>query len=318
MSTRKIKDAVDLSTGEKVYYKSHAKATYMSDGRTVEDAIKTAGGGGGMAVIDHGTEDTTFELTPNVIHKWGIVPSLTLSIPKDSDGSVNQFKAVFTTGSDFTLSLPNTIRWMNLETPTFLSNYQYELSIQDGRIAYAVFEKQFDNGQFLTYIESDGQDYILTDIYIDSNIYGVSCKSAPLFDGATKSGAVAGVNNKSGSSNMPFALYYGSSDYKFGWNGSIVSEGTFGNGIVKTIEKRNTQITLSASFPLCIFGLNIEGTITYNELPQRLYRLQFFDVDGNAIIDLRPFERMSDGAIGLIDYVSGKFYESALGVMVGE
>ena len=39
MSTRKIKDAKDLSTNELIYFKGHAKATYMSDGTTVEDAI---------------------------------------------------------------------------------------------------------------------------------------------------------------------------------------------------------------------------------------------------------------------------------------
>lgn len=39
MSTRNIKDAKDLSTGELIYFKGHAKATFLSDGRTVEDAI---------------------------------------------------------------------------------------------------------------------------------------------------------------------------------------------------------------------------------------------------------------------------------------
>ena len=36
---RKVKDAVDLSTNEKIYFKGHAKATYLSDGRNVEDAL---------------------------------------------------------------------------------------------------------------------------------------------------------------------------------------------------------------------------------------------------------------------------------------
>lgn len=39
MATRKIKDAKDLSTNDLIYFKGHAKATYMSDGTTVEDAI---------------------------------------------------------------------------------------------------------------------------------------------------------------------------------------------------------------------------------------------------------------------------------------
>ena len=40
MSTRKVKDAKDLTSNELIYFKSHAKATYMSDGSTVEDAVK--------------------------------------------------------------------------------------------------------------------------------------------------------------------------------------------------------------------------------------------------------------------------------------
>ena len=39
MSTRKIKDAKDLESNELIYFKGHAKATFMSDGRSVEDAI---------------------------------------------------------------------------------------------------------------------------------------------------------------------------------------------------------------------------------------------------------------------------------------
>ena len=39
MSTRKIKNAVNNTTGELIYFKGHAKATFMSDGSTVEDAI---------------------------------------------------------------------------------------------------------------------------------------------------------------------------------------------------------------------------------------------------------------------------------------
>ena len=44
MATRKIKDAKDLSTNELIYFKGHAQATYMSDGRTVEEAITSSAG----------------------------------------------------------------------------------------------------------------------------------------------------------------------------------------------------------------------------------------------------------------------------------
>lgn len=44
MSTRNIKDAKDLTTGELIFFKGHAQATFMSDGRTVEEAINSVGG----------------------------------------------------------------------------------------------------------------------------------------------------------------------------------------------------------------------------------------------------------------------------------
>lgn len=37
--SRKVKNIKDLSTGELIYVKGHAKSIYMSDGSTVEDAI---------------------------------------------------------------------------------------------------------------------------------------------------------------------------------------------------------------------------------------------------------------------------------------
>ena len=53
MATRKIKDAKDLDTGELIYFKGHAQATFMSDGRTVEEAVSGMSGGSG------GTIDTS-------------------------------------------------------------------------------------------------------------------------------------------------------------------------------------------------------------------------------------------------------------------
>ena len=45
MAPRKIKDAKDLSTNELIYFKSHAKATFMSDGVSVEDKINNFNNG---------------------------------------------------------------------------------------------------------------------------------------------------------------------------------------------------------------------------------------------------------------------------------
>lgn len=64
MATRKIKDAQDTTTNELIYFKGHAKATYMSDGRNVEDAIHqigTGGGGGGGITVE---TDPIFSASP--------------------------------------------------------------------------------------------------------------------------------------------------------------------------------------------------------------------------------------------------------------
>ena len=57
MSTRKIKDAKDLSTNELIYFKGHAQATYMSDGRTVEEAVSSMSGGGTIDTSNFATKD---------------------------------------------------------------------------------------------------------------------------------------------------------------------------------------------------------------------------------------------------------------------
>lgn len=56
MANRIIKDAKDAKSNELIYFRGHAKATYMSDGRTVEDAINSAGTGGGADMSNYYTK----------------------------------------------------------------------------------------------------------------------------------------------------------------------------------------------------------------------------------------------------------------------
>ena len=66
MSTRNIKDAKDLTTGELIYFKSHAQATFMSDGRTVEEAVSE------MSAVDTSNLATKDELA----QKQDIIPDI--------------------------------------------------------------------------------------------------------------------------------------------------------------------------------------------------------------------------------------------------
>lgn len=128
MSTRKIKDGkVD---GEKVYFKGHAQATYMSDGRTVEEAVKK---GCAYPVVNHGTNDTTFTLTPNTFHIWEEVAALDLSLGDETSGIANEFLFQFTSGATpTTLTLPDSIKWANDIAPAISENMIYQVSVLNG------------------------------------------------------------------------------------------------------------------------------------------------------------------------------------------
>jgi len=79
-------------------------------------------------VTDHGTADTTFELTPNVLHKWGEVASLTLTLGAETPGVVNEYMFEFTSGATATqLQLPETVKWVT--TPEIAASMVYQVSI---------------------------------------------------------------------------------------------------------------------------------------------------------------------------------------------
>ena len=64
MSTRKIKDAKDRNTNELIYFKGHAKATFMSDGTTVEDAINNIENGD-IDLSEYTKKDEVYEVLMN-------------------------------------------------------------------------------------------------------------------------------------------------------------------------------------------------------------------------------------------------------------
>ena len=74
---------------------------------------------------------STQEIQPNKFYKFGEVSSLNITLAAITDTSVlNEYMFEFTSGSTATtLTLPNTIKW--LETPTIESNKIYQCSIVD-------------------------------------------------------------------------------------------------------------------------------------------------------------------------------------------
>jgi hypothetical protein len=81
-------------------------------------------------VIDHGTNDTTYTLTPNIFHKWDIVNTLNLTLGAEETGITNEYLFQFKSGSEGTsLSLPSNIVWINNEVPIIYPNCLYQVSI---------------------------------------------------------------------------------------------------------------------------------------------------------------------------------------------
>ena len=78
-------------------------------------------------------------MTPNVLHKWGTITSLTLTFPTSSGQYVDEYKAVFTAGTNFSIAVPDTMKWVNGQIPTFTEGLQYELSVLDSRILICSF-----------------------------------------------------------------------------------------------------------------------------------------------------------------------------------
>ena len=117
MSTRKIKDAKDLSTNELIYFKGHAQATYMSDGRTVEDAINN--------VTDFKTINGE-------------------SILGNGDITIVEPRILEFTGEQLTADQLN----RNIETYNKILNHEkvivYEPALE-GRPMYPLYIKSFDN-----------------------------------------------------------------------------------------------------------------------------------------------------------------------------
>ena len=79
--------------------------------------------------IEHGTNDTTLTIEPNVFHIWDEVSSLEINLGEPLLGIVSEYFFQFTSGTTpTTLILPDTIQWIN-DAPEIEENKTYQCSI---------------------------------------------------------------------------------------------------------------------------------------------------------------------------------------------
>ena len=85
---------------------------------------------GWLRLVNHGTADTTFALTPNAMHVWGQVAQLRLTLGAAVPNIVNEYAFEFQSPATPTnLSLPATLKWYNNYVTPVRANKRYQASI---------------------------------------------------------------------------------------------------------------------------------------------------------------------------------------------
>lgn len=164
---RKIVDCKDTTTGALVYPKTHGDAVLLSDGRSVATAIEQAEAAqefflteeeadelyqpkGDYALKSELTDnvayplenhtEATLEITPNVLHVWGEMTALTVTLGAEVEGRANEYLFQFSSGATATtLTLPSDLVWANGEALAPEANKTYQVSIVNGYAVYSAF-----------------------------------------------------------------------------------------------------------------------------------------------------------------------------------
>lgn len=109
----------------------HQKTT-----KNLKGAKGDKGDDGYLRQVTHGKSDTTFALTPNVMHVWDEVETLTLTLsPNTDENRLAEYCFQFSspTNKATTLSISD-VKWLNNEVPILRAGKTYQGSIVNGVI----------------------------------------------------------------------------------------------------------------------------------------------------------------------------------------
>ena len=105
--------------------------THQKTNKNLKGAKGDKGDDGYLRQQQHGKNDTTFALTPNVMHVWDEVDSLTLTLsPNTKEGALAEYCFQFTSPANqpTTLSISD-VKWLNNEVPIVRPSKTYQGSI---------------------------------------------------------------------------------------------------------------------------------------------------------------------------------------------
>ena len=110
--------------------------THQKTNKNLKGAKGDKGDDGYLRVVQHGKSDTTFALTPNTMHVWDEVETLTLTLsPNTKEGALAEycFQFISPTNKATTLSISD-VKWLNDEVPIVRPSKTYQGSIVNGVI----------------------------------------------------------------------------------------------------------------------------------------------------------------------------------------
>ena len=177
----------------------------------------------------------------------------------------------------------------------------------------------------LSYVESNGNSYVLTDVIVGGNSFDFTIEFTCLSDFSSTNGMYGCIfGARQASTNRDYqltsfrangttrngTLRYGNSNNQI--DAQLIKDATqkcsLKNGVYTAPDRTTTEITLTADettpCPIAIFALNENGTISQNGK----MRLYYFKVTGtNKSAEYFPAQRKSDGVVGLYEEISDTF-----------
>lgn len=140
-----------------------------------ESGGSSEGGSSAYAEVNHGTSDSTFELTPNTFHIWDEVTVLNLTLGDETAGVANEYLFQFTSGSEpTTLVLPDGIKWESGSAPNISQGCVYQMSILKGfasSMEYLSYIYFYVNGEKFTAEPNMTWDDFVNSSYNDGSFY---------------------------------------------------------------------------------------------------------------------------------------------------
>lgn len=123
---------------EKVIYFHATKHEIYTWYEGVFQKLGSVPAGGGVdnriRLVNHDTNDTTFALTPNTMHVWGEVETLSLSLAPNTEPNIlAEYDFQFTTPANkATMFSISGVKWANGELPTIKAGKLYQGRIANG------------------------------------------------------------------------------------------------------------------------------------------------------------------------------------------